>query len=134
MICDNGGLIVESDQHQIHSEKLTDVIINMAIESWRFRRVFERMLTKFDVGEQGRYASQCRWFIKKVEESLAEAGMRIVNIEGHPFDPGIAATPLNIEEFEANDVLIVDHMLEPIIMNRGGLVRTGTIILRKVEL
>ena len=64
---------------------------------------------------------------------LAEAGMRIVNVEGQQFDPGIAATALNIEEFASEDSLIVDQMLEPIIMGPVGVVRTGTVTLRKVE-
>jgi hypothetical protein len=75
-----------------------------------------------------------RWFIKKVEEALEQAELRIVNVEGHPFDPGMAATPLNIEEFGDNDTLMVDQMLEPIIMGKEGLVKTGTVTLRKVEL
>jgi len=106
----------------------------MAIESWRFARVFDRMVMKLDAGEQSRYVSQLRWFLKRVEESLSEAGMRMVNVEGHPFDPGIAARPLNIEEFGSDDVLIVDQMLEPIIMGQEGLVRMGTVTLRKVDL
>lgn len=113
---------------------MRDSVISMAVESWRFGRVFDRLLTKLDAGEQHRYISQFRWFIKKVEEALELAEMRIVNVEGLPFDPGIAATPLNIDEFDAKDVLIVDQMLEPIIMGHEGLVRTGTVILKKVEL
>lgn len=27
---------------------------------------------------------QFRWFIKKVEEALEQADLRIVNVEGHP--------------------------------------------------
>jgi hypothetical protein len=106
----------------------------MAVESWRFGRVFDRLLTKLDAGEQNRYKSQFRWFLKKVEEALDQANLRIVNIEGHPFDPGMAATPLNIEEFSTEDTLMVDQMLEPIIMGKEGLIRTGTVTLRKVEL
>jgi hypothetical protein len=106
----------------------------MAVESWRFGRVFDRMLMKLDAGEQARYRSQFHWFIKRVEESLAKAGLRIVNVEGHPFDPGIAATPLNIEEFGASDSLMVDQMIEPIIMSKEGIVRTGTVTLKKVVL
>jgi hypothetical protein len=96
--------------------------------------VFDRLLAKLDAGEQNRYKSQFRWFIKKVEEALEQAELRIVNVEGHPFDPGMAATPLNIEEFEAEDTLMVDQMLEPIIMGKEGLVKTGTVTLRKCEL
>ena len=59
--------------------------------------------------------------------------MRIVNVEGHEFDPGMAATPLNIEEFDSEDALIVDQMLEPIIMGPDGVIRKGTVTLRRVE-
>jgi hypothetical protein len=124
----------ENTQQSITPEILTQSVINMAVESWRFGRVFDRLLTKLDAGEQNRYKSQFRWFLKKVEEALDQANLRIVNIEGHPFDPGMAATPLNIEEFSTEDTLMVDQMLEPIIMGKEGLIRTGTVTLRKVEL
>ena len=122
-----------SEQTTSPMEALRDAVISMAVESWRFGRVFDRLLLKLDAGEQNRYKSQFRWFLKKVEEALEHADLRIVNVEGHPFDPGMAATPLNIDEFDANDALMVDQMLEPIIMGKEGLVKTGTVTLRKVE-
>ena len=114
------------------SADLTKSLLDIAVESWRFGRLFDRLLTKIDAGEQGRYRSQFRWFQKKLEDSLTDAGMRLVNVEGHPFDPGMAATPLNIEEFGSEDTLVVDQMLEPIIMGPDGVVRTGTVTLRQV--
>ncbi|MEI7706635.1 MAG: hypothetical protein WCI90_00070 [Chlorobium sp.] len=107
-------------------------LISMASESWRFSRVFDRLVMKLDAGEKSRYHSQLRWFIKKVDEALAQVDLRIVNVEGHPFDPGMAATPLNIEEFQPEDSLVVHQMLEPIIMDKNGLVKSGTVILRKL--
>ncbi len=115
------------------TEGLTKSLLDVVVESWRFSRLFDRLLTKLDAGEQGRYRGQFRWFQRKLEESLADADMRIVNVEGQPFDPGVAATPLNIEEFEPDDSLIVDQMLEPIIMGPDGVLRAGTVTLRKVE-
>ena len=112
-------------------ETLTKSLLDITVESWRFARLFERLLTRLDAGEQARYRGQFRWFQRRLEEGLSAAGLRIVNIEGHPFDPGMAATPVNIEEFEANDTLIVDQMLEPILMGADGLVRSGTVTLRK---
>ncbi|MGR5179030.1 hypothetical protein [Vibrio mediterranei] len=126
--------MADSEQTTTTPEAMRDSVIRMAVESWRFGRVFDRLLMKLDAGEQNRYKSQFRWFIKKIEEGLEQAELRIVNVEGHPFDPGMAATPLNIEEFGAKDVLMVDQMLEPIIMGKEGLVKTGTVTLRKVEL
>ena len=110
-----------------------DVIISMAIETWRFRRVFDRLLTKLDANDQKRYQNQLRWFEKKLDEFLTQIGWQIVDVEGQPFDPGMAATPLNIEDFDEEDSLIVDQMLEPIIMSSEGLVRTGTVMLKKEE-
>jgi len=115
-------------------EAMRDALISMAVESWRFGRVFERLLMKLDAEEQNRYKSQFRWFTKKVEEALEQADLRIVNVEGYPFDPGMAATPLNIEDFDATDALMVDQMIEPIIMGKEGLIKTGTVTLRKVTL
>ncbi len=125
---------MDSEPSTTPPEAMRDVVISMAVESWRFGRVFDRLLTKLDAGEQNRYKSQFRWFIKKVEEALEQAELRIVNVEGHLFDPGMAATPLNIAEFDAQDALMVDQMLEPIIMGKEGLVKTGTVILSKVEI
>jgi hypothetical protein len=126
--------MTENNQTTVTADMLIEAVINMAVESWRFGKVFNKILIKLDAGEQPRYASHLRWFLKRTEESLSEAGLRLVNVEEAPFDPGIAATPLNIEDFEANDDLIVDQMLEPIIMMGEGVVRTGTVILKKVEL
>jgi len=123
----------ESEESTSTAECMRDAVVSMAVESWRFAKVFDRVLTKLDAGEQNRYKNQFRWFIKKVEEALGAAQLTIVNVEGQPFDPGVAATPLNIEEFDPNTPLIVDQMLEPIIMGREGLVKAGIVTLRKVE-
>lgn len=114
-------------------ENFTDALIKMAIESWRLAKMFDRLITKLDAGEKSRYESRLRWFRKKTNEALAQVDMHIVNLEGQSFDPGVAATAINIGEFKDDDILIVDQMLEPIIMGKEGLVKTGTVILRKVK-
>ncbi len=114
-------------------EALTQSILDISVESWRFGKLFDRLLTKLDAGEQGRYRGQFRWFQKKLDESLDAAQLKVINVEGQPYDPGLAATPLNIDEFEPQDNLVVDQMLEPIIMGPEGIVKTGTVTLRKVQ-
>ena len=121
-----------SEQITVPEEALRNAIVVMAVESWRFSRVFDRLLTKLDAGERERHENQLRWFMKKMEETLTLVDMKLVNIEGHRFDPGTAATPLNIEDFGAQDVLMVEQMLEPIIMGKEGLVKMGTVTLRRV--
>lgn len=124
---------MESGKKQLTPELMQDTILNIAIESWRFSRAFDSVVLKLDTSEQSRHKSQLRWFTKKVDEALDNAELKIVNVEGHSFDPGMAATPLNIEDFEPTDQLVVDQMIEPIIMGKEGLVKTGTVTLKKVE-
>ncbi len=108
-------------------------LIDIAVESWRFSRLFSRLVSKLDVGEGVRYVNQMRYFQKRVEESLDANGLRLVNVEGQPFDPGMAATALNIGDFGPEDALLVDQMVEPIIMGPIGLKKQGTVMLRKVK-
>ena len=122
------------EQIQNNSEVLFKSLIDISVESWRFSRLFARLLSKLDAGEGARYTSQYRYYLKRLEETLEGAGLTLVNVEGQPYDPGVAATALNIGDFGADDVLIVEQMIEPIIMGSEGLVRGGTVMLRKVEL
>lgn len=113
-------------------EVLLKSIIDMVIEEWRFKKVFERMLQKFDIGEQSRYRGQFSWFDKKVSEAVDNAGLYIVNVEGQDFDIGMAVTPLNLDDFAAEDKLFVEQMLEPIIMGDNNIIKTGKVILGRV--
>ena len=109
-------------------------LIEMSVESWRFSRVYVRLLSKLDAGDSTRFINQYRYFTKRIEDSLEIANLKLVNVEGHPYDPGLAATAINLGDFGPDDVLRVDQMVEPIIMGPDGLVRPGTVMLRKAEL
>lgn len=110
----------------------TAALIDLAVDSWKFARLFTRVISKLDAGEQTRYANQMRFFQKRIDCAAEAAGARIVTIEGQPFEPGMAASPLNIEDFCDGDMLFVDQMLEPIVMGNDGVLRTGTMMLRKL--
>ena len=74
-------------------------LLSLGIEAWRFSKVFLRAVGKLDADEQTRFISQCRYFLKEVEDTLAAEGYRFVNLEGHPFDPGMAANAINLSDF-----------------------------------
>ena len=124
---------MSEDGQLLDREAMTKTVLDLAVEAWRFGRAIDRLLVKLDEGEQRRHQRQLRWFQKKVQESLDAVEMRIVSIEGEAFDTGMAATPLNIEDFGSDDTLVVDQMLEPIVMGPEGVVRTGTVTLKKVS-
>lgn len=124
---------MSEDGQLLDREAMTKTVLELAVEAWRFGRAIDRLLVKLDEGEQRRHQRQLRWFQKKVQEALDAVEMRIVSIEGEAFDTGMAATPLNIEDFGSDDTLVVDQMLEPIVMGPEGVVRTGTVTLKKVS-
>ncbi len=109
--------------------KMRDSLISIASELFRFQQVFSKAISKLELDEQSKYSSQFAWFSKKVLKAIDEANLRIVDVNGQPYDPGMAVTPLNIEDFEPNDILYVKQMMEPIIMNGDTVVKTGTVIL-----
>ena len=115
------------------SEQLERSLIDVAVESWRFSKLFSRLVSKLDAGEGSRYLNQLRYFQKKLEESLDASGLKLVNVEGQPFDPGMAASALNIGDFGPDDLLLVEQMVEPIIMGPEGLRKQGTVMLRKAH-
>ncbi|RYG57878.1 MAG: hypothetical protein EON56_01350 [Alphaproteobacteria bacterium] len=115
------------------NERTEQSLIDIAVECWRFSRLFGKVVSKLDAGESGRYINQLRYFQRKVEESLDSIGLKLVNVEEQPYDVGMAASALNSGDFAPDDVLVVDQMLEPIIMGPDGLRKQGTVMLRKVE-
>ena len=121
-----------ADEAQIDDARLESGLIDMAIESWRFARMVARLIAKLDAGDGARYVNQLRYFQKKIEEGLESGGLKLVNIEGQIFDPGMAASALNIGDFAADDQLVVEQMLEPIIMGADGIRKPGTVTLKKV--
>ena len=112
---------------------LMQSLSEIAVEAWRFQGVFARMVTKVEPHLAERYVNQYAYFQKKVESSLEKAGLRMVNLEGQPFDPGMAVTPLNIDDFDTDDGLVIDQMIEPILMEGGSVRRTGVVLLKQVS-
>ena len=114
------------------NEALKQSVITMTVESWRLCAVLDRLLLSVDARESQRYQSKVRWFLKKAMEALATAGLHICDYTSQVYDPGIPATPINLEDFESTDDLVVVHMLEPVIIDENGnVVKTGTLLLGK---
>lgn len=105
------------------------VLIDLAVDAWKFARLFERVVARLDAGEQARYVNQVRFLLKRIDAAIDTAGARLVSIEGLPFEPGQAATPLNLADFDEGEPLVVAQMLEPIVMGPDGVLRMGTMLL-----
>lgn len=113
-------------------DRLKNSVIEIAVEHYRFKNTFMKAISKLDFEEQSKYMSQFAWFSKKVTKAVEEAGLRIVSLEGQAYDPGMAVTPLNIDDFEVEDELKIVQMIEPIIMQEDTVLKTGTVLLGRI--
>ncbi len=89
-------------------------LLELAIESWRFQKLFARGLMKLEPGEVARFVNQHRYFNRRLADRLGDVGIRLVNIERQPYDTGAAVTALNLGDFGPDDPLVVAEMVEPI--------------------
>ncbi|HZG20809.1 MAG TPA: hypothetical protein VE092_12385 [Herbaspirillum sp.] len=122
---------MEVPQHSTGESPERKALIDVAVEGWRFARLFGRLLAKLDVSEAPCYANQARYYHKKIVDGLESFGLRIVNLEGQSYDPVMAVSALNVTDFVPDDQLIVDQMVEPVVMVPDGLVRGGIVLLAK---
>ena len=106
-------------------------IAAQAVSGWRFARAFARLTEYCTPDERRRYDAQHRWFMRTLSENIAIATMTLVDVEGQEYDPGMAITSLNLDEFGPTDHLVVDQMVEPIVLLNDTVIHTGVVTLRK---
>jgi hypothetical protein len=68
-----------------------------------------------------------------MEDELLACGIRIVSLEGQAFDTGAAVTAINADEFQGLDGLYIAQMIEPIVMGPNSILKTGVVVLGRVE-
>ena len=109
----------------------SQALADLALETWRFRQTAERCLPGMDPMDAERFANGFEWYLRKVQAVLDEAGLSAVDLTGRPYDPGLAATPLNLEDFreDAGLPLVIMQTVEPVIMENGSVRRAGKVLL-----
>ncbi len=110
-----------------------ELLLGITVDAWKLAQAFKRLVRRLSPDDGAKYAGQLRYFEKQATDTLASAGLSLVDIEGQIFDAGAAASPLNISDFGPDDILVVEQMLEPIIMDANGIVRQGTVLLAKAK-
>jgi hypothetical protein len=108
------------------------VLAELVVDSWRFAKDYWKIVLKLDANEQPRFANKLNYYLQRLQFSLEQVGMKIVDLENQQFEVGMAADVLNGDEFSKDDVLVVDQVLEPVIIGSNGIVmRAGKIMVRK---
>jgi len=114
--------------------QLRQSILDIAVEEYRMRDTLASILHSVYPADISRFENRYRYFSKEVEKALNNSGFRIVGAEdfvGKPFDVGMAVKPLNIKSFNTTDELIIEHMIEPVIMDGETVARAGLVKVRR---
>ena len=85
----------ETQQDQCCPQAMAD----LATESWRLDQSVQRAAVHMDPMEANRFLNQYEWYRRVLRTALAEAGLRVVDVTGEPYQVGMAGTPLNLEDF-----------------------------------
>ena len=113
---------------------LKEEFLYFTMESWRFYKLFDQLISKLPGEEQKRYLGRVKWYKKQLSRVIETMGYKFIDLSGEQYNQGMAVTPLNITEFTAEAMLIVDYMIEPIIVDMdGNLVKMGTAMLRSED-
>jgi hypothetical protein len=126
----NQGVLVEIQPPQ-NPEALLSTLTRITAESWRLLRTVERFASALDGDQQRRMANRVAFFEKRLRDELDGIGLKLVDFTGQPYGPELAATAVNADEFGAVDPGIVEQTLEPAILGPDGLLRAGTVVLRR---
>lgn len=138
-ICDHFAIEEPSGAHkdlslEISEDKLVKVLVDIALEEWRFHNVFNRAMSKLEYADSKRYSNQYTWLSKKITLALQETGFWFIDSTGEAYDPGMRINILNMDEFpDGTENLFIEQMQEPIIMNKNGVYKRGSAILGRTE-
>jgi hypothetical protein len=114
---------VQEDLSKTHA-----AILDLAVEGLRLGQRFERAVNKLDAGEARPFVSQIHYHRKRTHDTLEAIGLRLVDLQGQDYDPGMPVRVLNIDEFGPGTPLTVQQMVEPIVMGPNGVERTGAVL------
>ena len=106
-------------------------LLKLSVEGWRLLRTVERFQGQLDADQQRRIAGRLNYFDRLLRDELSGLGYSLVDFSGQPFGPELAASAVNVDEFEAGDSLYVDQTVEPAVVGPQGLVKMGTVTLRR---
>ena len=117
------------------AEENVDVIVEFIVEEYRFLKSYVSLMGKLMKDELPKYTSVYNFHINKINEIMEKKNLRIVDLVGKLYDDGLSVNPLNLEDFDKNDNLIIEQVLEPLIVSvtDGKIIKSGTVMLTRAK-
>lgn len=108
-----------------------DALALLAAEWFKTSRRLSRLTQDVAPARLERERAQAAYSQRRVEETLGKNGMRLITHDGLPFSPEIPAEPVNPEDFDTEEGLVVSETLEPTVICGGRVLARGLVVLAK---
>ncbi|WP_150525611.1 hypothetical protein [Roseibium sediminis] len=103
-------------------------LADLLVDYWKLARGAVKAAGQLQEAESKRLLSQTKYAVRQLNGFADRCGFRIVEFEGLVFEPGIAASADNEDDFENETALIVTRTIEPAIICDMRVVRPGRVI------
>lgn len=106
-------------------------VLLLATEWWKSTRRLLRLTLEAAPGRMERERAQATYAGRRIAAALAALGLRLADHDGQPYSPGMPAEPVNPEDFETEEGLVVADTLEPTVLLEGRILVRGKVVLRR---
>lgn len=117
-------------------EEKFNTLVDLIVESWRFNRFAQNFVENTDDPKfQKRAFNQIKRLENSVQSALEAYNLNVVNFTGEKYEPGLPILPINLGDFNADDELVIEMMIEPTIKiaDTAEIVRKGAAVLKKIS-
>lgn len=113
------------------SQKTTQALVLVTSEWFKAARRLSRLTREATPARAGREHAQLDYARRRIEAALAEIGLLMVTHDGADYSPQIPAEPVNPEDFDSEERLVVQETLEPTVVLDGRVIARGRVILAR---
>ena len=113
------------------SEEGAQALALIASEWFKAARRLMRLTQDTSPDRVERERAQLAYSSSRINGVLSQNGLRMVTHEGAAFSPQLPAEPVNPEDFDNEEGLVVHETLEPTILLDGRVIARGRVVLAR---
>jgi len=129
----DGTVYEDKSMTTVLSEEAAMILALVASEWFKTARRLARFANEAPSGRVERERAQLAYSRNRIETLLAQSGLLMVTHDGISYTSQLPPEPMNPEDFETDEGLIVKETLEPTVIYDGRVIVRGQVVLGKVD-
>lgn len=117
--------------HDVETTAVNQTIALLATEWFKATRRALKITAEKDPTRLAREKALLAYSHRRVGDALEQLGLRLCVFDSHEYSPAVPAEPVNPEDFESEEGLIVAETIEPTVLYQGRILLRGKILLAK---